>query len=219
MAQIISFGTMGARGALRDAGRALGMPYGQVDSVARLVPQELTITLERAVAESPELHQFYEDDDDVRRLIDAARKIEGLVRHASTHAAGVVISRDPLVDQYAPLQPVGKQGQQGLMTQYHMWNVAKLGLLKMDFLGLSNLTILAKARDIINKRHGVLIDFSRLPLDDRKTFALAGLGRDARHLPAGEQRHAKIPAGAEAVRVRRHLSHGGSLSPGPHGTD
>jgi len=176
VAQIISFGTMGARGALRDAGRALGMPYSQVDSVARLIPQELTITLERAVAENPELHQSYEDDDDVRRLIDAARKIEGLVRHASTHAAGVVISRDPLV-LYTPLQPVGKQGQQqGLMTQYHMWNVAKLGLLKMDFLGLSNLTILSKARDIINKRHGVLIDFSELALDDRKTFALLASG-------------------------------------------
>ncbi len=175
VAQIISFGTMGARGALRDAGRALGMSYGQVDSVARLVPQELTITLDRAVADNAELHQAYEDDDDVRRLIDAARKIEGLTRHASTHAAGVVISRDPLV-RYAPLQPVGKQGQQGLMTQYHMWNVAKLGLLKMDFLGLSNLTILAKARDIINKRHGVLIDFARLPLDDAKTFALLASG-------------------------------------------
>jgi DNA polymerase III subunit alpha len=175
VAQIITFGTMGARGALRDAGRALGMPYGQVDSVARLVPQELTITLERAVAESPELHLAYESDDDVRRLVDSARRIEGLVRHASTHAAGVVISRDPLV-QYTPLQPVGKQGQQGLMTQFHMWNVAKLGLLKMDFLGLSNLTILAKARDIINQRHGVLIDFSHLPLDDGKTFALLASG-------------------------------------------
>ena len=175
VAQIISFGTMGARGALRDAGRALGMPYSQVDSVARLIPQELTITLERAVAESPELHRFYEDDDDVRGLIDAARKIEGLVRHASTHAAGVVISRDPLV-LYTPLQPVGKPGQQNLMTQYHMWNVAKLGLLKMDFLGLSNLTILAKARDIINSRYGILIDFSQLPLDDRKTYALLASG-------------------------------------------
>ncbi len=175
VAQIITFGTMGARGALRDAGRALGMPYSQVDSVARLVPQDLTITLERAVTESPELHQYYEDDDDVRRLVDAARQIEGLVRHASTHAAGVVISRDPLV-LYAPLQPVGKSGQQNLMTQYHMWNVAKLGLLKMDFLGLSNLTILSKAREIIKERHGVLLDFARLPLDDARTFALLASG-------------------------------------------
>jgi len=175
VAQIITFGTMGARAALRDAGRALGMPYNQVDSVARLVPQELTITLERAVAESPELNQIYHGDEDVTRLVDSARKIEGLVRHASTHAAGVVISRDPLV-RYTPLQPVGKQGQQTLMTQFHMWNVAKLGLLKMDILGLSNLTILAKARDIINERHGVLIDFARLPLDDRKTFALLASG-------------------------------------------
>lgn len=175
VAQIITFGTMGARGAIRDAGRALGMPYSQVDNVARLIPQELTITLDRAVVESLELHEMYESDDDVRRLIDSARKIEGLVRHASTHAAGVVISRDPLV-QHAPLQPLGKSGQQGLMTQYHMWNIAKLGLLKMDFLGLSNLTILAKAQESIGRRHGVQIDFASLPLDDRKTFELLASG-------------------------------------------
>ncbi len=175
VAQIITFGTMGARGALRDAGRALGMPYSQVDRIARLVPQELTITLERAVAESPEIHLMYEDDDDVRRLVSTARRIEGLVRHSSTHAAGVVISRDPLV-RHTPLQPLGKSGQQGLMTQFHMWNIAKLGLLKMDFLGLSNLTILAKAQDSISRRQGVEIDFSLLPLDDRKTFELLASG-------------------------------------------
>ncbi len=175
VAQIITFGTMGARGAIRDAGRALGMPYNRVDGVARLIPQELTITLDRAVVESAELHEMYEGDDDVRRLIDSARKIEGLVRHASTHAAGVVIARDPLV-QYAPLQPLGKSGQQGLMTQYHMWNIAKLGLLKMDFLGLSNLTILAKTQELVASRHGVQIDFASLPLDDRKTFELLASG-------------------------------------------
>ena len=175
VAQIITFGTMGARGALRDAGRALGMPYSQVDNVARLIPQELTITLDRAVAESAEVRHVYENDDDVRRLVDSARRIEGLVRHASTHAAGVVISRDPLVS-HTPLQPLGKSGQQGLMTQYHMWNIAKLGLLKMDFLGLSNLTILAKAQESISRRHGVQIDFALLPLDDRKTFELLASG-------------------------------------------
>ncbi len=175
VAQIITFGTMGARAALRDAGRALGMPYNQVDSVARLIPLELTITLERALAESSELRQMYESDDEIRRLVDSARRIEGLVRHASTHAAGVVISRDPLV-HYTPLQPAGKSGQQSLMTQFHMWNIAKLGLLKLDFLGLSNLTILAKAKESIRKRHGVQIDFSQLPLDDRKTFELLASG-------------------------------------------
>ncbi|MFW6102827.1 MAG: DNA polymerase III subunit alpha [Chloroflexota bacterium] len=175
VAQIITFGTMGARAALRDSGRALGMPYSQVDSVARLIPQELTITLERALNESPELRQAYDDDDSIRKLVDSARKLEGLVRHASTHAAGVVISRDPLT-RYVPLQPVGKAGQQGLMTQFHMWNIAKLGLLKMDFLGLSNLTILAKARDIIRERHGVTIDFQEIPLDDSRTFQLLASG-------------------------------------------
>jgi len=175
VAQIITFGTMGARAALRDTGRALGMPYSQVDSIARLIPQELTITLERALNESPELRQAYDTDEDVRKLIDAARKLEGLVRHASTHAAGVVISRDVLTN-YVPLQPVGKTGQQGLMTQFHMWNIAKLGLLKMDFLGLSNLTILAKARDIIRERRGVAIDFQELPLDDSRTFQLLASG-------------------------------------------
>lgn len=175
VAQIITFGTMGARAALRDTGRALGMPYSQVDSVARLIPQELTITLEKALNDSADLRQAYDSDDDVRRLVDSARKLEGLVRHASTHAAGVVISRDPLT-RYVPLQPVGKAGQQGLMTQFHMWNIAKLGLLKMDFLGLSNLTILAKARDIIHARHGVTIDFQTMPLDDSRTFRLLASG-------------------------------------------
>ena len=175
VAQIITFGTMGARAALRDAGRALGMAYGQVDSIVRLVPQELTITLDRALAEVPEMREAYDNDDDVRRLLDSARGIEGLVRHHSTHAAGVVISRDPLV-LYAPMQPVGKGTQQNLMSQYNMWNIAKLGLLKMDFLGLSYLTVLGKARDIIRERHGVDIDYSHVPLDDPKTFALFSSG-------------------------------------------
>ena len=175
VAQIITFGTMGARAALRDAGRALGMPYGQVDSIVRMVPQELTITLDRALAENPEMREAYDADDDVRRLVDSARGIEGLVRHHSTHAAGVVISRDPLV-LYTPLQPVGKGLQQNLMSQYHMWNIAKLGLLKMDFLGLSNLTILSKACDIIQRRHGITIDLSAVPLDDPRTFALLSSG-------------------------------------------
>jgi len=175
VAQIVTFGTMGARAALRDAGRALGMPYGQVDSVVRLVPQELTITLDRALAENAEMREAYDADDDVRRLVDSARGIEGLVRHHSTHAAGVVISSDPLV-LYTPQQPVGKGNQQNLMSQYHMKNIAKLGLLKMDFLGLSMLTILAKARDIIQERHGVDLNLSELPLDDEKTFALLSQG-------------------------------------------
>ena len=175
VAQIITFGTMGARAAVRDTGRALGMPYGQVDRVARLIPQDLAITLDRALGESTELSDSYTQDEDVRRLVDSARKMEGLVRHASTHAAGVVISRDPLTE-YVPLQPVGKGNQHTVMAQYHMDNIARLGLLKMDFLGLSNLTILAQAVDAIKREQGVTVDLQRIPLDDARAFRLLASG-------------------------------------------
>jgi len=175
VAQIITFGTLGARAALRDTGRALGMSYGQVDRIARLIPPELTITLDRALEESKELNDIYCQDDQVRHLIDSARKVEGLIRHASTHAAGVVISRDPLTE-YVPLQSVGKANQQAVMTQFHMENIAHLGLLKMDFLGLSNLTILDKAAKIIRENRGLPIDLQHIPLDDGKAFQLLASG-------------------------------------------
>jgi len=175
VAQIITFGTLGARAALRDTGRALGMPYAQVDQVARLIPTELTITLDRALEESRELYNVYCQDEMVHNLIDSAIKLEGGIRHASTHAAGVVISRDPLTE-YVPLQPIGKGGQRAVMTQYHMENIARLGLLKMDFLGLSNLTILAKATEIIKHNQGLSIDLQHVPLDDAKTFQLLASG-------------------------------------------
>ncbi|MBE0431299.1 MAG: DNA polymerase III subunit alpha [Dehalococcoidia bacterium] len=177
VAQIITFGTMGARAAIRDTGRVLGMPYAQVDRVARLIPLELTITLERALAQSSELHDVYHQDPDILNLIDSARKLEGLVRHASTHAAGVVISREPLTE-YVPLQMVGRgdSRQVGVMTQFHMGSIASLGLLKMDFLGLSNLTVLTKAREIIASSRGVSLDLQQIPLDDARTFDLLASG-------------------------------------------
>jgi len=175
VAQIITFGTLAARAALRDTGRALGMPYAQVDQVARLIPLELTITLGRALEESKELNDIYCRDEAVRNLIDSARKVEGLIRHASTHAAGVVISRDPLIE-YVPLQPISKGAHHAVMTQYHMGNIARLGLLKMDFLGLSNLTILTKATEIIKRNRGASIDLQHIPLDDSKTFKLLASG-------------------------------------------
>ena len=175
VAQIITFGTMGARAALRDTGRALGLPYSQVDQVARLIPLDLTITLDRALEESRELSQVYLEDEAVKKLIDSAKKVEGGIRHASTHAAGVVISRDPLTE-YVPLQAVSRGGQSGVMTQYHMENIARLGLLKMDLLGLSNLTILAKAREIVQQNRGIALDLQRIPLDDVKTFQLLASG-------------------------------------------
>lgn len=175
VAQIITFGTLGARAALRDTGRALGMPYGQVDQIARLIPFELTITLDKALEGNKELYNTYCQDEAVRNLIDSSRKLEGAIRHASTHAAGVVISRDPLTE-YVPLQTVGKGNGQAVMTQYHMENIARLGLLKMDFLGLSNLTILEKATKTIQKNRGISLDLQRIPLHDAKTFELLASG-------------------------------------------
>jgi DNA polymerase-3 subunit alpha len=175
VAQIITFGTMGARAAIRDTGRALGMPYAQVDRVARLIPLELTITLDRALEQSRELHDIYHQDAAIRNLIESARKLEGLVRHASTHAAGVVIAHEPLIE-YVPLQLLGKGEQRTVMTQLHMGNIARLGLLKMDFLGLSNLTILAKVKEIIAQNRGISLDLQHIPLDDARTFELLASG-------------------------------------------
>jgi DNA polymerase-3 subunit alpha len=175
VAQIITFGTMGARAAIRDTGRALGMPYAQVDQVARLIPLELTITLDRALEQSRELYDIYHQDAAIRNLIDSAKKLEGLVRHVSTHAAGVVIAHEPLIE-YVPLQLLGKGEQRTVMTQFHMGNIARLGLLKMDFLGLSNLTILAKVKEIIAQNRGISLDLQHIPLDDAKTFELLASG-------------------------------------------
>ncbi len=175
VAQITTFGTLGARAAIRDTGRALGMPYAQVDRVARLIPLELTITLERALDQSRELHDIYHQDDAIRNLIDSARKLEGMVRHVSTHAAGVVISREPLI-VYVPLQLLRKGEQRTVVTQFHMGNIARLGMLKMDFLGLSNLTILAKAKELIAQNRGASLDLQHITLDDAKTFELLASG-------------------------------------------
>jgi len=175
VAQIITFGTLGTRAVLRDTGRALGIPYAQVDQVVRLIPLELTITLSRALEESEELNDVYHRDEAIRNLIDSARKLEGLARHASTHAAGIVISRDSLTE-YVPLQPISREDRHAVMTQYHMQNVASLGLLKMDFLGLSNLTILAKATEIIKQNRKIAIDLQHVPLNDSKTLKLLASG-------------------------------------------
>jgi DNA polymerase-3 subunit alpha len=176
VAQIITFGTLGARAALRDVGRALGMSYGDVDRVARLVPFRPGMTLERALDENSELHSIYDEDTIVRNLVDSARKLEGISRHASTHAAGVVISKEPLT-RYVPLQRVAKgNGEATVMTQFTMEDIAQIGLLKMDFLGLANLTILGKAQEIIHQSRGIDIDLHRIPMDDAKTFALLSSG-------------------------------------------
>ncbi len=179
VAQIITFGTLGARAAIRDVGRALGMPYGDVDRVARLIPNVVGMTLARAMDENAELKTIYQDDEIVRNLVTQARRVEGISRHASTHAAGVVISRDPLTD-HVPLQRGAKvNGQEAVMTQFSMEAIAHIGLLKMDFLGLANLTILGRARDIIRQHRGVDIDLYKIPMNDKKTFALLSAGETA----------------------------------------
>ena len=175
VAQIVTFGTLGARAAIRDTGRALGMPYAQVDRVARLIPVELTITLDKALQQSRELYDIYYQDADIRKLVDSARELEGMVRHVSTHAAGVVISHEPLIE-YVPLQLLGRGEQRTVMTQFHMWNIARLGLLKMDLLGLSNLTIMARAKEIIARNRGISLDLEHIPLNDAKTFELLASG-------------------------------------------
>ncbi len=173
VAQIITFGTMLARAAIRDVGRVLGHGYGDVDRIAKAVPNQLGIRLDDALQIAPPLRDMYEADPGVHRLIDLAKQLEGVARNASTHAAGVVISREPLTD----LMPLQKAtNSDGTMTQYEMHGVDALGLLKFDFLGLSNLTILRQAVDLIREERGLEVDIDRIPLDDRKTFELLASG-------------------------------------------
>ena len=182
VAHIITFGTLGARAAIRDVGRALGMTYGDVDRVARMIPTRLGITLDDAKSDpGSELAEAIEADEQVRELVDTAEGLEGVTRHSSTHAAGVVISQQPL-DEIVPLQRPQKAedgASVAATTQYAMEPVAALGLLKLDFLGLVNLTVLAKARDLIAERRGVNFDLVDIPLTDASTFDLLSRGDTA----------------------------------------
>jgi DNA polymerase-3 subunit alpha len=174
VAQIITFGTLGAKAAIRDVGRALGMTYAETDRVARLVPNALHITLSDAMEQSQEMRDAVDADPKVKRLVETAQQLEGVSRHASTHAAGVVISRDPLID-HVPLQRPSRGDESSVpMTQFAMEQVAKIGLLKMDFLGLSNLTILGRAVDIIRDTTGAEVDLVTIPDGDPKTMAMLG---------------------------------------------
>jgi len=173
VAQIITFGTMLARAAIRDVGRVLGHGYGEVDRIAKAVPNQLGIRLDEALEVSPQLRELHDSDPSVKRIVDFARQLEGVARNASTHAAGVVISREPLTD-LMPLQRA--TNSEALMTQYEMHSVEALGLLKFDFLGLSNLTILRQAVDLVRANRGVEIDLDAIPLDDAKTFELLASG-------------------------------------------
>ncbi len=167
VAQIATFGTMAARGAIRDVGRAVNMPYGEVDYIAKQIPAELGITIDRALEISKTLKTEYDENPETRQLIDLARAVEGLPRHTSTHAAGVVISKEPIT-KYAPLL----RNNDAITTQYTMLELEELGLLKMDFLGLRTLTVIRDSVDLIKREHGREIDFSRLSMDDPKVLQL-----------------------------------------------
>jgi DNA polymerase-3 subunit alpha len=183
VAQIGTFGTMAARAAVRDVGRVLNIALARVDQIAKMIPQTLGITLDEALKANPELRGEYDADTQIRELIDIARKLEGTNRNAGTHAAGVVISDGPLTD-HVPLQRVigkadesgGKREQSAITTQWVMGDLEKVGLLKMDFLGLRTLTLLDNAVRLIEKNHGVKLDLQELPLDDAATFALLQRG-------------------------------------------
>ncbi|MFE6072902.1 DNA polymerase III subunit alpha [Paenibacillus sp. NPDC057886] len=171
VAQIITFGTMAARAAVRDVGRALNVPYGEVDKAAKLIPAQLGINIQRAMEATPELKALYETKPKTRELLDMAMKVEGMPRHASTHAAGVVISRDPLTD-VVPLQ----EGSEGTaLTQYSMENLESIGLLKMDFLGLRTLSIIERCLRWIGE-NGEIPDFRHIPDDDALTYEMLGRG-------------------------------------------
>ncbi len=179
VAQIGTFGTMMARGAVRDVARALGYPYDIGDRLSKMIPmgaQGTPMTIDHAMELEPELKKAYTNEADTKRIIDLAKKIEGGVRHISVHAAGVVIAPRPLVE-YVPLQFDPKGGK--LITQYDMYTVGEdgVGLTKFDFLGIRNLSILAEAVELVAQRHGVHIDLETIPLDDKRTFALLARGQ------------------------------------------
>jgi DNA polymerase-3 subunit alpha len=169
VAQIGTFGTLKARAAIRDVGRALGLPIPRVDAIVAMVPDELGIELADAIEKSADLKRAYDSDGEIRELLDLAMKVEGLARNVGTHAAAVVIADRPLIE-YVPLQRV--QNKEEIITQWAMGDVERAGLLKMDFLGLRNLTILAKAVSLIEQTTGQKIDPYKFPLDDPDTFAL-----------------------------------------------
>ena len=171
--QIVTFGTLAARGVIRDVGRVLDMPYAQVDVIAKMIPQELNITIDKALEMNPELRRAYQEQEEIRFLIDTAKRLEGLPRHTSMHAAGVVISQKD-VDEYVPLS----RAQDGsVTTQFTMTTLEELGLLKMDFLGLRTLTVIQNAVNLVEKDTGVHLDMEAIDYDDRRVLESLGTGR------------------------------------------
>lgn len=171
VSQIITFGTLKARAAIKDVGRALDISFQNTNKIAKLVPAALNMTIDNALEQNPDLKELYEGDIEIKKLIDMSRKLEGFPRHASTHAAGVVISKNP-IDEYVPLYVSDK----GVATQFNMTVIEELGLLKMDFLGLRNLTVIRKALGLIEENYGKKIDFSKMSYDDDQVYKMIADG-------------------------------------------
>jgi DNA polymerase-3 subunit alpha len=171
--QIVTFGTLAARGVIRDVGRVMDLPYNFCDTIAKNIPNELNITIDKALIMNPELRSMYESDETVKRLIDMAKRLEGLPRHTSMHAAGVVISQKAM-DEYVPLS---RSSDGTITTQFVMTTIEELGLLKMDFLGLRTLTVISDAVKLVEKNHGIKIDVDNIDYDDKKVLDSIGTGR------------------------------------------
>jgi len=171
--QIVTFGTMAARGVIRDVGRVMDLPYAQCDAIAKMIPTELNITIDKAMKMNPELRGLYEADETVKKLIDMSKRLEGLPRHTSMHAAGVVISQKPVVE-YVPLS---RASDGSLVTQFTMTTLEELGLLKMDFLGLRTLTVIQNAAKLVARDKGVDLDMDHIDYDDKKVYAMLGAGK------------------------------------------
>ncbi|MBQ8279035.1 MAG: DNA polymerase III subunit alpha [Roseburia sp.] len=171
--QIITFGTLLAKGVIRDVGRVMDLPYSFCDTIAKMIPNELGITIDKALVMNPELRAMYESDPSVKTLIDMSKRLEGLPRHSSMHAAGVVISQQAM-DEYVPLS---RASDGTLTTQFVMTTIEELGLLKMDFLGLRTLTVIKNAVDLVEKNHGIKIDVDNIDYDDKKVLDSIGTGK------------------------------------------
>ena len=171
--QIVTFGTMAARGVIKDVGRVMDVPYVQCDTIAKMIPQELNITIDKAMKANPELKKIYETDETVRKLIDMSRRLEGLPRHTSMHAAGVVIRQKPVME-YVPLSR-GSDGS--LVTQFTMTTLEELGLLKMDFLGLRTLTVIQNAEKLVRRDKGIELDMDKIDYEDKKVYGMLGAGK------------------------------------------
>lgn len=171
--QIVTFGTMAAKGVIRDVGRVMDLPYAYVDSIAKMIPNELNITIDRALSVNPEFRKLYEQDEQVRSLVTMSKRLEGLPRHTSMHAAGVVICSKP-ADEFVPLSR-GSDGS--ITTQFTMTTIEELGLLKMDFLGLRTLTVIQNAVQLVEKDKGIRLDMGKIDYDDKAVLGAIGTGR------------------------------------------